>query len=243
MALVKRRVANPSPGILSLVNPARRKKNMAAKRRHSTRRKRHTTATRRHTNPAKGTRRAGGSRRRRRVAAGFKMAHKLYSSRPGWKRNPTRRHRRRRNPVSTGTIAEGFKLAVAGMVIGFVQPTVRNLIGRFLPTGPIASAGVTLGTAYGLGYLAKFTSFTRNWQRPIELAGWTIAATQLVTTYVLPALSGITAGAGVRTGMSGQRMRGIAAVTGVPPQILPPSPVPTSQQGMHGLATVPGRFY
>lgn len=117
------------------------------------------------------------------------------------KANPTRRRgSKRRNPISTGTVAEGFKLAGGGVLIGFAQPFVRGIVGKFLPTGPIASAGVTLATAYGLGALSKLTPYTRTMQRPIELAGWTIVGAQVISSYVLPwvnsLFSGLNLGAG-----------------------------------------------
>lgn len=235
--LVKRRVANPSPAVLALVNPKGRKKMATRKRRHSTSRRR--TAAK---NPAK--RRT--ATKRRRVSA----VHRSRAANPV-KRVGRRRSVRRRNPPvvsASGTVAEGLKLGVSGIVIGFSQKFVRPLVGNFLPSGPIANAGVTLGTAYGLGWLAGFTKFTSPYKRYLELAGWTIAATQLVTAYVLPALGNFTSGAAA--GMSGPRrqyrpgMRGIAAVTGIPPTIVPP-PLPPPQaaaNGMNGFATVPGRF-
>lgn len=173
---------------------------MAAKKRHVNKSKRRTS------NPAKGTRRYLGSR----------QAGSLSKS--------LRRGRRRSNPVNTATIAEGFKLGVSGMVIGFAQPMVRGLVSRFLPTGPLGSAALTLGTAYGLGALANFTPYTRSWKRPIELAGWTIVAAQLVSSYVLPYVNQV----------SGLNLGGSAGASGLGR---------TRRRGMRDLVTLPQGSY
>lgn len=103
--------------------------------------------------------------------------------------------RRRRNAVGTGTIMEGVKLAGSGIVIGFVQPMVRSVIGGYLGTSVWGSAGVTLATGYALSYGSKLTRFTSAFQRPLELATWTIVATQLASAFVLPLLRPMGAGA------------------------------------------------
>lgn len=121
--------------------------------------------------------------------------------------NPHRYRSRRRNPIQTGLVIDGFKLAGGGVLIGFAQPWVRGVVGRFLPTGPIASAGVTLGTAYGLSWLSKMTRYTQTMERPIVLAGWTIVGAQVISSYILPwvnsIFSGLNLGAGASNGASG----------------------------------------
>jgi hypothetical protein len=138
-------------------------------------------------------------------------------------------------------IAGGFKLAAAGAVIGIFQPFVRSFVGQYVGASPIASAGITLGTAYALSFVAKFIPFTRKYEDDILLAGATIAAAQLISAYVQPYLK-----IGNNPLMSGPRygvrrgMRGIAAVHGIPPQIVPP-PLPPQGQ-MNGLAMRPGVY-
>lgn len=162
--------------------------------------------------------------------------------------NPIRRrhvrHRRRRNPIGGGVIGEGFKLAIAGALIGGGQKYVRQLIGGFLPAGPIANAGVTLATGYGLGWLAGMlpVSAIKAFKRPLELAAWTLFGGQLVSSYLLPAIANVTGGAGL-SGWNGRRgMRGIGVTTNVPPYLVPTpiAPATAAQKGMQGMAVTPG---
>lgn len=174
--LVKRRVANPAPAVLALVNHGGRK--MAAKKRPNT-----------------------ASKRRPKSAAVRKSP-----SRAPYRSNPKKTRRpRRRNPIGTGTIIEGAKLAGSGIIIGFVQPMVRSFIGPWLGTSIWGSAGVTLATGYTLSYASKLTRFTAAFQRPLELATWTIVATQLASSFVLPLLRPM--GAGANPTMSGRSRR------------------------------------
>lgn len=183
MAMVKRRVANPAPALLSLINPInpKRSKSMPKAKSNGSKRRASTTA-------------------KRRNLTFFSTGKKAEGAVASRKANPKRRTSKRRNPISTGTVAEGFKLAVGGVFIGFAQPFVRGLVGKFLPTGPIASAGVTLATAYGLGALSKMTPYTRTMKRPIELAGWTIVGAQVISSYVLPWVNSIFSGLNLSAG-------------------------------------------
>ena len=242
--MVKRRVANPSPAILSLVNPKGRKRKMAA-----TKRRRRTNTSNR--------RKPAAKRRNLSLSSIVKSPRRRSRKRA----NPIARKRtrgRRRNPISSGVIAEGFRLGASGLIIGFAQPTVRNLVGRFLPTGPIASVGITLATGYGLGALAGFTRFTASWKRPLELAGWTIAGAQLISTYVLPALSGFTSGLGIGDGATAsglgrsRRMRDIVTLPagkddpyyGSTPAIgaAPVSSKVATMKDILTMANMPGRY-
>ena len=176
MAMVKRRVANPAPALLSLVNPKRS-----------------------NSMPEKSKKRRASTTAKRRNLMFFSTGKKEAAT--SRKSNPKKRvYKTRRNPISTGTVAEGFKLAGGGVLIGFAQPWVRGLVGKFLPTGPIASAAVTLGTAYGLGALANMTPYTRTMKRPIELAGWTIVGAQVISSYVLPWVNSIFSGLNLSAG-------------------------------------------
>lgn len=217
----------------------------AQKRRTNSKRRRTSTAKRRNFTLFSSSPKSTTSRRRgRRVA------------------NPRRHRARRRNPISTGTVKEGFLLAGGGVLIGFAQPWVRGLVGRFLPTGPIASAGITLGTAYGLSYLSKMAGPTRVIGRPLVLAGWTIVGAQVISTYILPwvnsVFSGLNLGSGVGNGASGlgrarrRTMRDIVSLPqghydpyyGSTPSLSPATtamvPAPTGQaQTLKDLLTMP----
>lgn len=228
MALVKRKVANPVPSVLALVNP-KGGKSMATKRRKtSAPKKRHTKA------PARKT----ASVKTHHTTAAFK-------GNPTKKRRTSRRHHR--NPLTSGVVSEGLKLGASGVVIGIGQRFVRPLVGGFVGNSPIAQAGVTLGTAYGLGWLANLTSFTRPYRRYLELAGWTISLTQLITSYAGGFINSI--GGAAPQGMQGggwarpyrRGLNGIAAIPNVPPALVPPPPK-QARQGMQGVSAIPGRF-
>lgn len=230
MAMVKRRVSNPPPAVLALVNPKRGRKMATRKRRHTSRRRRTVAAA---VNPR---------RRRRTATVRHRRSTALLSTRR--RRNPSRRrHHRRRNPVRASLFAEGTKLAISGALIGFTQPFVRGIAGQWVGSSPIASAAITFGTAYGLSFLSRLTSFTRKLEDPLLLSGATIAVAQLISSYVLPLLR--PAGGAVNPTMSGRYgagMRGIAAVpTTVPPGYapLPPPPPQAAANGMRGIAAYP----
>jgi hypothetical protein len=231
MAMQKRRVANPAPAVLALVNP-KGKRTMAAKKRSSTRR-----------------RRAANPKRRRRTTTTTTTAKRTTARRrsnPVAKSRKRYSRRRRSNPVSGGVIGQGLELGASGIAIGLAQPFIRPLIARFVGQSPIASAGVTLLTGYGLSMLAGMVGPVRKYQRSLELAGWTLAFTQLVTSYVLPLLGGRGSGnPPAAAGLNGYRrgMNGIAAVTAVPPGVVaPPAPPARAGNGMNGIAAIPGRF-
>lgn len=212
---------------------------------------------RRHSSTTKRRRRAANPKRRRSTAIVRARRSNALFTRRRRRANPLRRRgrrigaRRRRNPVSSGVIAEGLVLGASGIVIGLTQPFVRGLVDKFVGASPLASAGVTLGTAYGLSWLAGMIKAASSYKKPLELAGWTLAFTQLATSYVLPMLR---PGSGAPAGMSGpyrrRGMSGIAAVHGIPPIITPPPlpPAPATAQngnsssGMSGMAAIPGRF-
>ncbi len=206
---------------------------MATRKRRATRRRR--SVARAH-NPINPTRRRR-TRRTRRAGVFARRRNPI---------NPTRRRRsgrrRHRNPLTGRVVFEGFKLAAAGAVIGIAQPFVRNLVGPYLGTSPIASAGVTLLTGYGLSFIAKFIPFTRKYEDTILLAAATIAGAQVLSAYVQPylKLGGsnplMSAPRGYRRGM-----RGIGIATGVPPQLVPaPPPPPTN--GMQGMGVRTGAW-
>lgn len=231
MPLVMRRTANPSP-ILMAVNPRKKKRrNMAA-----TKRKRSRASTSRKTRrSAKRTSSHGVSlrvnpRRRRRAR----------------RRNPvvarSRRRssgRRRRNPGNLGSaVSEGINLTVAGFGVTLAAPVVNRFIGGFLPLGQFTQPVIFAITGFGVSWLASLTPFTRRFSRAAAVMGIALGATAILTPWVRKFFAGANLQGSI--GMSGsrwnQRMRGIAAVTGVPPQIIPPPPAPLPANGMAGIA-------
>jgi hypothetical protein len=143
-------------------------------------------------------------------------------------------------------VKSGIEYAVAGFGVGLAQPFVSRLITPYIGTSPLARAGVTFGTGYGLSVLANFIPFTRKYSSAFVVAGTTIAAAQLISTYVAPYLSlgaGSAANPTTTTGLSGPRrgLRGIGIVTGTPPRVvLPPAPAAASGAGMNGIGMRPG---
>lgn len=230
MALVKRRVVNPPPSVLALVNPKRGRKMATRKRRHTTRRRRRATAA---VNPR---------RRRRTAVVRHRRSTALMTTN---RRNPShrRRHHRRLNPVRASLFAEGTKLAISGALIGFTQPLVRGFVGQWVGSSPIASAAITFGTAYGLSFLSRLTNFTKKLEDPLLLSGATIAVAQLISSYVLPLLRPATTANNTMSGRYGPGMRGIAAVPSTnPPGYAPLPPMPPPQaaaNGMQGIAAYP----
>lgn len=230
MASILRRVANPSPAVLTLINPKKRSnKNMATAKKSS------------------GKKPAAGKPRKHNVT------YFSSGSAKGKKSNPSKRPRKR-NPFNASIVTEGAKLAVSGAVIGFAQPWVRSLVGRFLPTGKIADAGVTLATSYGLGALARMTPYTRNWERSIQLAGWSIVAAQVVSSFVVPYASQLANSLNLSGGASGlgrMRRRGMGDIVSLPagkydpyfgstPMIAAAAPVAAAQGVSEKVATLKG---
>ncbi len=216
MALVKRRVANPTPAVLAFVNGTRGK-SMAAKKR-TTRRK--TTK-----------RRATATVRSRASSASFRKTTRHKS-------NPTRRTStkrrsvaRRRNP--SGFTGEVIDFTVAGVVLGIVQPMIQPVIARFIPLGQF-TAPVSAGVAgYGVGWLAEKFAATRRFGRPLKVLAVATAAIGVVTPIVRGFMSRPAANNG---------MNGIGIVTGIPPRVVaPPLPPAKSQSGVNGLSASPGR--
>lgn len=222
MALVKRRVSNPSPAILTLVNSGG-KKMATRKRRRSTTRRRKSAV-----NPP---------RRRRRATVRSRRNVSLFKPRRLRRRVRTRR----RNPMGGGIVGEAINFAVAGFAIGAMQP----VIARFVPNFGAFTVPVTsVATGFGLGWLAGFTRFTSPFKRPLQIMGFALA----ITTLAGPLVRQIMGGVGRSNGMSGRRngmLRGIAAIHGIPPMIVPP-PLPppgaANANGMNGIAARPGNY-
>lgn len=228
MALVKRRVANPAPAVLTLVNPGR--KSMAARKRSTTRRRKARVS-----NPKR--RRTSATVRTRRSTASFTRRKR---------RNPmaVKRRRsvsRRRNPVS-GALREALPLVGSGIAIGFTLPIVNRFVGGFLPFGQFNGPVVTIGTGYGLGWLASKIGFLSRYRGSLETAGLVLGITQIVTPLLGRFMAPAQPAPQGMNGVRGRRgLNGIAAVSSIPPQIQPPR---QQSQGMRGIASyaVPGKF-
>lgn len=229
------RTANPSP-ILMAVNPRKKKRrNMAATKR-------------------RGKRRASTSRAKRRTTRSTSHSIGLRVNprrRRARRRNPIfarsrRRHtsRRRRNPGNIGSaLTEGINLTVAGFGVTLAAPVVNRFVGGFLPLGQFTQPVIFALTGFGVSWLAGLTPFTRRFQRAAAVMGVALGATAILTPWVRKFFAGANLQGSI--GMSGYRrnMRGIAAVTGVPPNILPPpSPAVQANQAMAGIASYPRTY-
>lgn len=231
MALVRRRVINPAPAILALVNSSTKKRGkQMATRRRKRRGTRRASARRNPVNPVNPTRRARRRGRRRTVYA--RRRNPI---------NPTRRRRygrrRRRNPNITSTAFRAIPLVLGSAAIGMAVPIVGPLVARFAPqlvATPIGAAGVTFGTGLLVSMVAKAFAFTRRYADDVLLAGAVLAGGQLFTAYVAPMIPRL--GMGRRNGM-----RGIGVMTGIPPHVLPPPP-PANGNGMKGIGAYPGQY-
>lgn len=237
--LVKRRVVNPAPAVLAIVNKTRRRTNMATKKRKSS--KRRASARRNPVNPVNPTRRRSTKRRGRRRS--------VYARHHRNPVNPVRRRRRigrrrHRNPVS-GLLGRAVPLVLGSAAIGVAAPFTAQLVGRFAPQllgTPIGAAGTTFATGWGLSALAGMFSFTRRWKDDILLAGAVLAGGQLFSAYVAPALR-LGGGAANPTGMGRRNrpgMNGIGAWPAIPQGMAPLPPAAPNGQGMNGMAALPG---
>lgn len=177
-------------------------------------------------NPVNPSRRRRSTKRRgRRSAVYARRRNPINPTR----RRSRRRFSRRRNPTA-GLIGRAVPLVVSSALIGVSTQYVTPVIARFAPqiiSTPIGVAATTFGTSWLLSQLAGAFAFTRRWKDDVLLAGAVLAGGQLFAAYVAPAIRG--AGLGRRYGI-----RGIAAVHGVPPHILPPPP--PQANGIRGIA-------
>jgi hypothetical protein len=227
--------------MLALVNPKRRKKTMAAKKRRSTKRRtvRHT-ATRKVANKT-----------RRHTAKRRTSKRRVYASRrhhnPPARRRRVGRRRHHRNPIGAygGDI---LNFTVAGLAQGIVTPLVGGFAGRFLPFGAYNGPIITAGTGWLLSKAFSMFSATRRFEKPALIFGFAAAAMQVLQPIVARTIGGATGMSGWPNGVgSGWNrrpgVRGIAAVTGIPPQIMPPPmPPQNGQTGMNGMAVRNGQW-
>jgi hypothetical protein len=240
--LVKRRVVNPTPPILALVNGSRTKRGKAMatrKRRRSTKRRRISAKRRNPVNPVNPAR-----RRRRRSRRSTVYARRRNPINPTRRRRRIGRRRARRNPV-TGVLGRAIPLVIGSAVIGATAPFTAQIVGRFAPQllgNPIGVAATTFGTGWALSLLAGAFAFTRKWKDDVMLAGAVLAGGQLFTAYVapmIPRLGGGQGGNGMGRRYPGRGMSGIGVMTGIPPGMaaLPPM---TNNQSMQGIGVMTG---
>lgn len=150
--------------------------------------------------------------------------------------------RRRRNPGNIGSaVTEGINLTVAGFGVTLAAPVVNRFIGGFLPLGQFTQPAVFAITGFAVSWLAGLTPFTRRFQRAAAVMGVALGATAILTPWVRKFFAGANLQGSI--GMSGprggyrNRPSGIAAVTGVPPQLVPLPPPAPAQGSMSGIAT------
>jgi hypothetical protein len=232
--MVVRKVANPAPSVLALVNPKRRSKKMAAKRKTKRR------STKRRTVHRAAPRKVSNHPKRRHTK------RRVYASH----RNPIyhrRRHaRRHRNPLG-GASGEIINFTVAGLAQGIAMPIVGGFAGRFLPFGQFNAPVISFGTGWLLSKVFGMFGFTRRFAHPALIFGAATAAMQVLQPIVARTIGG---GAPANPTMSGWGngyhrvpMRGIGVTTGIPPTITaPPLPPQNNQQGMNGMAMRPGNY-
>jgi hypothetical protein len=226
--------------MLALVNPKRRKKSMATRKRKSS--KRRTVRARAH-NPINPT-------RRRKSVKRHSTKRRVYARR----HNPVVHHRRRRvgrrrhrNPLA-GASGEILNFTVAGLAQGIVTPIVGGFAGRFLPFGQYNPPIITAGTGWLLSKAFGMFGATRRFAHPALVFGFAAAAMQVLQPIVARTIGGATGMNGWPNSYSGWNRRpgmprGIAAVTGVPPQIMPPPmPAQNGQTGMNGMAVRNGQW-
>lgn len=247
MTLVRRRVVNPAPAVLALVNGSRKKrgKTMATRKRRSTKRRRVSAKRSNPVNPVNPPRRRRSTRRRGRRSTAYARRHNPVNP-PRRRSRIGRRRSRRSNPV-TGVLGRAVPLVLGSAAIGFATPFVGQFVVRFAPqlvATPVGMAGVTFGTGWVLSAVAGMFAFTRRWKDDILLAGAVLAGGQLFSAYVAPAIRlGGQGGNGMgrRYYRNNGGMSGIGVMTNIPPNaaLAPPT---NNNQGMQGVGMRPGTY-
>lgn len=162
------------------------------------------------------------------------------------RRNPIMARRRRgghrRNPVGGGVVGEAINLSISGFAVTLAAPVVNRIVGGFLPLGQFQQPVIFAATGFGLAWVAGLTTYTRRFQRSLAVMGVALGATAVLTPWVRKFFGNVSLNGSA--GMSGYRrnMRGIAAVTGIPPNILPPPPAMAPAQGMAGISSYAARY-
>lgn len=180
--------------------------------------------------PGNPTRRRRSTRRRGRRSA-------VYARRRNPIINPTRRRRRygrrraRRNPVM-GSVTRAVPIILSSPFIAALTPVAAQLVGRVAPqllATPLGTAGTTVLTGWVLSAAMRMFPFLRRWADDMFVAGLILGGSQVIAPYAAQFLR-----FGNGMGRRGYGMRGIAAVHGVPPHLLPPPP--PQNNGMRGVA-------
>lgn len=243
MTLVRRRVVNPAPAVLALVNGSRTKrgKNMATKRRRrSTKRRVRRVHAKKH-NPVNPVPRRRRSVRRRRSTIYARRRHS--SAHLTHRRRRVGRRRHHRNPFGGG--GEVVDFAGAGIGLGLFTPLAARFIGPYLPFGQYNGPALTAISGWGLSKILEMFSFTRRFAKAARILGYSTAVIQVVQPLVGRAIAGV-GGGGNGNGMGWTRrsgMGGIGVMTGVPPTgVLPPPPPPSRRAGMQGIGMRPGNY-
>jgi hypothetical protein len=147
-----------------------------------------------------------------------------------------------------GASGEILNFTVAGILQGMAQPVVGGFLGRFLPFGQYNAPIITAATGWGLSKVLGMFGATRRFAHPALVFGFAAAAMQVLQPIVARTIGGATGMNGWPNSYSGWNRRpgmprGIAAVTGIPPQIMPPPmPPQNGQTGMNGMAVRNGQW-
>lgn len=242
--MVARKVANPAPAMLALVNPKKRGRKMATKKRRTRRKvarvRSHSTVARRHT-------------ARRHTAKRRTSRRRVYASRsnPVHRRRRNRVHHRRRhvNPLR-GAGGEIANFTVAGLSLGMAQPILTRFVGGMLPFGQYNAPILSAGTGWVLSKVFEMFSFTRRFAHPTMVFGFATAAMQVLQPIVRGAIGAGGGGSPMQGWGGGQYgnwsrrpMRGLGVTTNIPPvtRQVPAMP-PQANGGMNGLGMRPGQY-
>lgn len=171
----------------------------------------------------------------RRHASKRRTTRRVYASRrhhnPVHHRRSARRRHRSENPLGAAG-SEIINFTVAGLAQGIAQPIIGGFAGRFLPFGQYNGPIVTAGTGWVLSKVFGMFGLTRRFAHASLVFGFAAAAMQVLQPIVGRALVGVGAGAPANPTMAGpgrRMVRGIGAMTDIPPsRVLPP---PSRQAG------------
>lgn len=226
-AQVLRKVANPTPPILLIANPAKEQTMPRAKAKPRTRAK---------ANPVHRQTRKRATRRN-------PTMHLSTTRKRATRRNPLIIYKRK--PNSAASSSEVLDFSIAGLLLGVAQPILSPIIGRFLPAR-FASPASAAAAGYGLSLLFQMFPLTRRFAKPARLLGFSTAIIALAAPIVRQWLAPSSTGAAAN-GMSGARrrygMNGIGVMPSIPPGMDMPAP-PMKAAGMNGIGvySVPGQF-
>lgn len=224
---VVRKMANPTPATLLIVNPIKGAKKMATTKAKPRRKRRKPNPTRRYASRAKMTNTAGAIRRRK----------------PAAKKNPLIIYRTKKaNPGGS----EILEFVLAGTGIGFVQPWLASLSARFGIPGQYVTPVSTAGSGVSLYYLFGMFRQTKRYAQPALILGVSTAIVSIIAPVVRRWLM---PSAPMQQQASGPQ--GIGIWSGQPlrmasrPSALPPAKQAVAAAGPQGIGVWPtpaGRF-